>query len=162
MRNEMKEQNSHVAYAGHYRLTAATVVTCVLTMPVVAQAALNPAFPATTWTALASTAGQNAAANVSCGAACDSSDPIFLVDGTTEVARAMISTKHRSRRMSPDTRKKSESSLADLQRQREMLETGKMGTGGKVLGSTTAESLARFKAQIVELQGLLTERPDNA
>jgi hypothetical protein len=51
-----------------------------------AAAALNPSLPATTWTAIASTAFVDAATNISCGAACDSDVPIYLIDGTTEVA----------------------------------------------------------------------------
>jgi hypothetical protein len=42
--------------------------------------------PATTWSAIVSTPSISAAANVSCGAACDANVPIYLVDGTTLVA----------------------------------------------------------------------------
>jgi hypothetical protein len=52
---------------------------------VTADAALNLSLPSTTWTAIASTSGVNAATNISCGSVCDSNVPIFLVDGT-EVA----------------------------------------------------------------------------
>ena len=53
-------------------------------------AANNRSLPATTWTAIASTpstdGGVDAATNISCGTLCDETVPIFLVDGTTEVA----------------------------------------------------------------------------
>src|SRR5690349_17304257 len=57
-------------------------------------AANNSSLPTTTWTAIASTSGPisftaignavgvDAASNITCGATCDSSVPIYLVDGT--------------------------------------------------------------------------------
>ena len=47
-------------------------------------AALNSALPATTWTAIASTAATDAATNIACGVGC-AADPLFLVNGS-EVA----------------------------------------------------------------------------
>jgi hypothetical protein len=49
------------------------------------EAALNPNLPSTTWTAVASTDGESAVSNIACTPDC-SNIPIFLVDGTTEVA----------------------------------------------------------------------------
>jgi hypothetical protein len=40
----------------------------------------------TTWRAIGSTASVSAAQNISCGAICDATVPIYLLDGTTEVA----------------------------------------------------------------------------
>ena len=82
-----------VALASEYRLAFVTDDTTDATSSdittynsfVTAEAALNLSLPSTTWTAIASTSGVNAATNISCGSACDSNVPIFLVDGT-EVA----------------------------------------------------------------------------
>ena len=49
-------------------------------------AGTNPNLPATTWYGIVSTSTESAASNISCGATCDSNVPIFLIDGTTEVA----------------------------------------------------------------------------
>lgn len=46
------------------------------------EAALNVGLPTTTWSAIVSTTSISAASNVSCGAGCDGSVPIYLVDGT--------------------------------------------------------------------------------
>jgi hypothetical protein len=46
----------------------------------------SPGLPAATWSAVVSTPSISASDNVSCGALCDSSVPIYLVDGTTEIA----------------------------------------------------------------------------
>ena len=78
----------------HYRLAFVTSATRPATSTniadynafVTAAAANNSTLPATTWKALASTQSVSAASNISCGAACDSGVPIFLIDGTTEVA----------------------------------------------------------------------------
>ncbi|MBS0644547.1 MAG: hypothetical protein JSS43_32170 [Proteobacteria bacterium] len=53
---------------------------------VTAQAAQNASLPSTTWSALASTEAVDARDHVSCGAVCDASVPIYLIDGTTRVA----------------------------------------------------------------------------
>ncbi len=53
---------------------------------VTSEAALDTSLPSTTWTAIASTSSISAASNISCGATCDANDPIYLIDGTTEVA----------------------------------------------------------------------------
>lgn len=49
------------------------------------EAALNADLPSTTWTAVASTDAVSAVSNIACTPDC-SNIPIFLVDGTTEVA----------------------------------------------------------------------------
>jgi hypothetical protein len=49
-------------------------------------AGTNPNLPATSWYGIVSTPTESAASNVSCGATCDATVPIFLIDGTTEVA----------------------------------------------------------------------------
>ena len=78
--------------AGEYRLifvtaagtTAASSSIADYNNFATAQAALNGSLPSTTWTAVASTDGIAASANIACTPDC-SAIPIFLVDGT-EVA----------------------------------------------------------------------------
>jgi hypothetical protein len=43
-----------------------------------------------------------------------------------------------------------------LRQELEMLESGKMGTGDKTLRGTTAESIARVKARMAQLDRLLS------
>jgi hypothetical protein len=77
-----------------YRLAFVTDATTQATSTVSAtyndfattQAANNANLPSTLWYAIASTPGDSAANNVSCGTSCNANVPIFLVDGTTEVA----------------------------------------------------------------------------
>ena len=52
-------------------------------------AGLDPSLPSTTWTVIGSTASVNALTNDSCGTTCDSTVPIYLVDGTTKVADSL-------------------------------------------------------------------------
>lgn len=52
--------------------------------------------------------------------------------------------------------------LALLEQQREMLESGYMGTGTKIVGSTTQDSLARVRKCISELEALLAAYSDHA
>jgi hypothetical protein len=52
---------------------------------VTSEAAMNPNLPSTTWTAVVSTDNVDAVSNIACTPDC-SNIPIFLVDGTTEVA----------------------------------------------------------------------------
>lgn len=46
---------------------------------------------------------------------------------------------------------------ADLERQLELLESGKMGTGGRVIRSTTSQTITRVRRFIAELDDLLSE-----
>lgn len=50
------------------------------------EAGANSALTGITWTVIGSTSSTNAKDNVSCGALCDANVPIYLVDGSTEVA----------------------------------------------------------------------------
>ncbi len=50
------------------------------------QADGNSSLPSTLWYAITSTSTESAASNISCGTSCNANVPIFLVDGTTEVA----------------------------------------------------------------------------
>ncbi len=54
------------------------------------QAALNTNLPTTTWKAIVSTATMSAFNNISCGATCNAHVPIYLIDGTTEVAASTL------------------------------------------------------------------------
>jgi hypothetical protein len=83
-----------VARASEYRLAFITSDTteaestqiATYNLFVTGEAALNPNLPTTTWTAIVSTPYEDAATNISCGSSCNGNVPIFLVDGTTEVA----------------------------------------------------------------------------
>jgi len=57
--------------------------------------------------------------------------------------------------MDQQTRDENERERADLKRQRELLECGQMGTGGKALGSSTAESLAEVNRRIAVIEQIL-------
>jgi hypothetical protein len=46
---------------------------------------------------------------------------------------------------------------ADLARQLEMFESGNMGSGDRVLRSTSAQSIERIKRSMAELDGLIAE-----
>jgi hypothetical protein len=46
---------------------------------------------------------------------------------------------------------------ADLAQQLELFESGKMGSGDRVLRSTSAQAIERIKRSIAELDGLLAE-----
>ena len=69
-----------------YDATATTIST--YNNDVTGDAAANTALPATTWAAIASTAGTAATTNTACAIAGCANDPLFMVDGT-EVAATL-------------------------------------------------------------------------
>jgi hypothetical protein len=81
--------NYRLAFVTDQTTTATSSVIETYNLFAASNALTNTNLPSTVWTAIVSTSATSAANNVSCGAACDASVPIFLIDGT-EVATSTI------------------------------------------------------------------------